>query len=217
MASLRTIIEQTKTPYRLVYVDAGAPGHVSREIGALCAAHGFTHLHDRDMLSPNQARNRGLAKAETPNVVFIDNDVFVAAGWLKALERCAAESGAEVVVPLTCQKRPLHTEIHQAGGSFTTDLSRFMARPSADLMVEREHRLQGRKVAEVTLARGETQCCEFHCVLVRRAVLTAQGGLDEGLLATREHIDFSMAVLRDGGRLMFEPASVVTYTNGIKH
>jgi hypothetical protein len=78
-------------------------------------------------------------------------------------------------------------------------------------MIDREHHLQGRKVSDVTLERGETQCCEFHCALVRRDALERHGEFDEGLLATREHIDFSLTVLRAGGKLIFEPSAVVTY------
>jgi len=209
--SLQSVAKETRAPFRLVYVDAGSPLAVSAEIARLCAANGWTHLRIDGFLTPNQARNRGLREARSRHVVFLDNDVIVAPGWLDALVRCAEETGAEIVVPLTCQKLPLHTEIHQAGGSFAADPQRFFANPTAEQLIEREHHLQGEKVADVTLERGDTQCCEFHCALVRRDVLLRHGGLDEGLMATREHIDFSMTVLRDGGRLVFEPASVVTY------
>ena len=53
--------------------------------------------------------------------------------------------------------------------------------------------------------------CGFHCVLVRRDVFDRFGHLDEKLLSTKEHIDFSMTVRNAGGKVMFEPASVITY------
>ncbi len=73
------------------------------------------------------------------------------------------------------------------------------------------HVLQGRKLREVELSRGETQCCEFHCALVRRDVFERFGDLDERLLATKEHIDFCLTIWAGGGRVMLEPDAVVTY------
>jgi cellulose synthase/poly-beta-1,6-N-acetylglucosamine synthase-like glycosyltransferase len=209
--SLKSIIADTAAPYELVYVDAGSPKAVAAELAELCRANGFRYLRCEHFLTPNQSRNIGWAAASTPYVAFVDNDVIVSPGWLQALERCAEETDAEVVAPLTCQKLPLHTEIHQAGGRFTDDLSTFFTRPAAERFVDEEHVLQGRKVGEVELTRQETQCCEFHCALVRREVLERLGGLDEELLATKEHIDFCMSVWRHGGKVMFEPSSVVTY------
>ncbi|MEM9782466.1 MAG: glycosyltransferase [Pseudomonadota bacterium] len=209
--SLRSIVEHTEQPYRLIYVDAGAPKRVSDQIAEICAENGFTHLRYEHYLSPNQSRNAGYRAADTRYVAFIDNDVIVSKDWLNALIDCAEETSAEVVTPLTCQKLPLHTEIHQAGGRFTDDLQTFFTRPVSERRIDEEHVLQGKMVSEVSLERGETHCCEFHCALVRRDVLDAIGGLDEGLLATKEHIDFCMTVWKRGGRVMFEPSSVVTY------
>lgn len=209
--SLDSVIADTARPYELVYVDGGSPKRVSAEIAERCRVQGFQHLRYDQFLSPNQSRNIGYAAATTPYVIFLDNDVIVSRGWLQALERCADETEADVVAPLTCQKLPLHTEIHQAGGRFTDDLATFFSRPEQERRIDEEHILQGRRVDEVQLARGETQCCEFHCALVRRVTLERLGGLDENLLATKEHIDFCMNVWRNGGKVIFEPSSVVTY------
>ncbi len=209
--SLRSVIEHTDLPYRLVYIDAGSPRHVARDISRLCAENGFSHVRINGYLSPNAARNMGLRLAATRHVVFLDNDVIVSGGWLEALVGCAEETGAEVVAPLTCQREPLHSEIHQAGGEFASDHRAFFAAAPEDHRITDIHVLQGRKVSETRLARGETQCCEFHCALVRRDAFERFGELDEGLLATKEHIDFCMTVWSGGGRVMFEPAAVVTY------
>lgn len=211
LESLLSIITETEEPYDLVYVDGNGPADLAEELRALCDEHGFRYLRHDTFLSPNQSRNVGIAAANTRYVAFIDNDVVVTRGWLKNMVTCAEETGAEVVAPLTCQKMPAHSEIHQAGGLFTDDLEKFLNGDPKDRRVNEIHVLQGEKVDQVELKRGETQCCEFHCALVRRDVFDRLGFLDEDLLATKEHIDFSLGVWKAGGKVMFEPSSVVTY------
>jgi GT2 family glycosyltransferase len=53
-------------------------------------------------------------------------------------------------------------------------------------------------------------------MLVRTEIFEEIGLLDEGLLSTREHIDFCMTVTSAGGTIYCEPASVVTYVPGLK-
>lgn len=209
--ALESIITETKGAYELIYLDGGSPKPMGRRLEALCRRHGFKYQRFDRYLSPNEARNIGQRQAKTDYVVFIDNDVIVSPGWLSALEACAEETGAEVVAPLTCQRDPLHHEIHQAGGEFTDDLPGFFQRPAKERRITDVHLLQGKKRVDVELKRGETQCCEFHCALVRRDVFTRFGDLDEDLMATKEHIDFCMNIWAQDGRVMFEPASVVTY------
>lgn len=209
--SLESIVDATRPGYELVYVDGGSPPEVEASLRSICGRHGFRYLRYECFLSPNQARNAGYRAVRTPYLAFVDNDVIVSEGWLTTLLECAEETGADVMVPLTCQKLPLHTEIHQAGGRFTADVRVFLDQPPAERRVEEVHTLQGERVEEVSLERGETQCCEFHCVLIRKEALDRTQGLDENLLATKEHIDFSLGVWAAGGRVVFEPRSIVTY------
>lgn len=211
LEAFESIVELTDEPIDLIYVDAGSPAHIATRISDMCAKSGFQYCRLDHFLSPNQARNFGYRKAQTPYIAFLDNDVIVSNGWLNSLLNRAKESGADVVVPLTCQKRPLHTEIHQAGGRITEDVQAFLNGPPEQRRLVDEHILQGQKVAEVDLMAGETQCCEFHCVLVRKTALDRTGGLDEELLATKEHLDFSLGVWKAGGKIVFEPESIVTY------
>ncbi len=209
--SLRSIVEYTPEPYELIYIDGASPRKVATEIEEICVDRGFCYQRYENYLVPNHARNLGHRLATTDYVVFVDNDVIVSPGWLEALIGCAAETRADVVAPLTCQRLPLHDEIHQAGGEFAKDLPTFLQSTADERRITDVHLLQGQKVADVSLQRGETQCCEFHCALVRRDAFARFGELDENLLATKEHIDFCMTVWTRGGRVMFEPTSIVTY------
>lgn len=209
--SLSSIVRHTAEPYHLIYLDGASPARVAAKTAAICVERGFSYLRYENFLTPNQARNIGQRLAETDYVVFVDNDVVVSEGWLPALVSCAEETRADVVAPLTCQRLPLHREIHQAGGEFAEDLATFLKSSPEERRITDVHLLQGEDVADVALQRGETQCCEFHCALVRKDAFERFGELDEKLLATKEHIDFCMTVWTRGGRVMFEPGSVVTY------
>jgi len=210
-ASLDAIYRYTDPPFRLVYVDGGSPSRLRRYLEAAARDRGFDLVRSDGYLAPNRARNLALPRVNTKYVVFIDNDVIVSPGWLPPLVQCAEETNAAIVGPLICESVPLHSTIHFAGGDCHID------------MVERDGRVerhlvetilrQGHRVVDVhhELRRVQTECAEFHCMLVRKSICDQVGPFDEALLSVRENIDFCMAVARAGGRVYVEPASIVTY------
>ena len=117
--SLDSLFANTAQPYALIYVDAGSPPDIARRLAELARQHRFTLLRCESYLTPNQARNLALPHVATKYTVFADNDVFFAPDWLAALERCAEDTGADIVSPVTCIGKPLHSLIHHAGGSAT--------------------------------------------------------------------------------------------------
>jgi GT2 family glycosyltransferase len=211
--SLASLYDEPGARFELIYVDAGGPAPLAEWLAESARSRGFRLIRTGHMLSPNEARNRGLRAATTPYVVFVDNDVIGKPGWLAALLACANETGADVVTPLICQGLPLHSIVHHAGGRICDDPVAFFDRKRGEREILEVLHAQGRKVDELAshADRSETQCCEFHCVLVRRSIFERIGPLDERLLATREHLDLSLSVLQAGGRIMFEPSAVVTH------
>jgi GT2 family glycosyltransferase len=209
--SLESLYAHTQIPFQLIYVDGGSPRPVQAYLQQQSVERGFQLIRTEHFLSPNQGRNLGLAEAKTDYVVFIDNDVEVAPGWLDALWRCAEETQATVVCPLTCIGTPLGETIHLAGGE-----ARIVMQVKGDKTVRRvheKHYFVNRAVADVQdqLQRRRCEFAEFHCMLVRRSLFNSIGVLDENLLSTREHIDFCLTVAQVGGTVYCEPASVVTY------
>jgi GT2 family glycosyltransferase len=205
--SLRSLLEATAGPFALVYVDAGSSAGVHTPIAELARRHDFTLLRSPSYLTPNQARNLALPFIRTRYAAFVDNDVVFAPGWLTALERCAEATDADIVAPLICIGSPVHRTVHHAGG-----LATIVERDGRRLFRE-QHHFNWKPVAEVRdkLMRGPTDMFEFHCVLFRMTVFARLGKMDEDLMGSHEHLDLSMKVRQAGGRIMFEPESVVTY------
>ncbi|PMB33934.1 glycosyl transferase family 2 [Fischerella thermalis CCMEE 5208] len=215
--SLESIYENTHVPFSLVYIDGNSPPKIAGYLEEQARQKEFDLIRTEYYLSPNQARNLGLHQVKTEYVVFIDNDVIVAPGWLDHLLQCAEETKATVVCPLTCIGEPLGETIHLAGGEAHIVVET-QEHNEAKRRVHEKHYFVNRKVAEVRnqLHRQQCEFAEFHCMLVRTEIFEQIGLLDEGLLSTREHIDFCLTVTNAGGTVYCEPASIVTYVPGLK-
>lgn len=209
--SLESIFQHTKVPFELIYVDGNSPRYVRDFLEDEASKRNFELIRTDYYLCPNAARNIGLQKVNTEYLVFIDNDVIVSEGWLEAMVNCADETGAVIVGPLVCQNEPAHQEIHCAGGEARIIVDKLGKRRLRERLYH-----QGKKVAAMMpkFHRTQTEIAEFHCVLVRKSIFEKIGLLDEALLNTREHVDFSMLVAQAGGSVYFEPTSIVTYVPG---
>ncbi|MGB3405703.1 MAG: glycosyltransferase [Microcoleaceae cyanobacterium] len=209
--SLDSIYEHTKIPFKLIYVDGNSPKHIQSYLQNKAETESFKIIRTDYYLSPNQARNIGLAEVDTKYLAFVDNDVVVTSGWLTQLIQCAEETDAAVVGPLMCQERPLHEIVHCAGGDSHIWVDKTGRRRFREKMC-----LQGKKVSEVRdrLQRQETELAEFHCVLIRRSIFDKIGVLDEAMLNTKEHLDLCMLVRQAGEKVYFEPNCIVTYVPG---
>lgn len=198
--------------FELVYVDAGSPRRVRREVARRAAEHGFDVARSDRLLSPNQARNLGAGRVHTRYAVFVDNDVRVRPGWLAPLVAAADETDAWLCGPLILLGRPGHEVVHSAGGELEIRDDGERRRLFDD------HRLVGVPAARLPdltaaapLGRERTGMLEFHCMLVRMDAYRELGGLDEALLSLYEYEDLCLSVAAAGGSIVVEPASVVTY------
>lgn len=211
--SLESIYATADIPFELIYIDPRSPRKISEWLKEESAAKGFRVIHLDRFVNPNEARNIGLRAASTEYVIFSDNDVICAEGWLSAAVRCADETEADVVQPLICEGLPVHSRVHFTKGAFAADNSAFFSAGAGDrdlLDVMIHHREPLEKIKGV-LKREQTDTCEFHCILIRRNVFDRVGPLDEDMGATKDHIDFSMLIAKVGGKIMFEPTSLITY------
>jgi len=205
--SLESIYANTDFPFTLVYVDGGSPTATRRYLAAQARARGFRLLRTDRYLTPNEARNLGIAQATTPYVVFVDNDVLVTPGWLEALVRCARETGAWVVGPLYCMGELEQQTVHMTGGHAN------ISEEGGKRRFLEDHRFWGKPLPQVRpgLRREPCEMVEFHCMLVGAHVFQRLGPLDEGLKSALENPDFCMSVRQAGGEVYFEPAALITY------
>ncbi len=207
--SLESVYRNTDTPFRLVYVDGGSPRSVERYLAAESAARGFNHLRTNRYLSPNEARNLGARLANSDYVAFLDNDVRVSPGWLRALLDCAEQTDASVVAPLYCFGNPPHARVHNAGG-----IAHFEKRGDVRRFVE-SHVYAKRWVRDIrpVLSRRPCENAEFHGMLVRSSFLKRVGPLDEAYLASAEaQVDLCLQARReDPTSVWFEPEASVTW------
>ena len=218
--SLESLYENTTFPFELVYVDNNSPTKLRQYLEVQAKVKGFELIRCDRYLSPNQARNFGLARVRSKYVVFADNDVIFAPNWLTALVDCTEATEATVVGSLVCQYQPFHEIVHCAGGEymsameyaeFTAGLPRPSDRPG--WQIEEKTPYQNRRIEEVSdrLKREPTGFVEFHSMLVRTEIFDRIGLLDEKFACTKEYLDFAMSVVRAGGTIYLEPASIVTF------
>lgn len=214
-ASLESVYRHTRYPFDLVYVDVCTPPVIQTYLEAQAQAKGFQLIRMDYYISPNQARNVGLRQvlkaAQSQYVVFLENDVVVEPGWLTQLVACAEDTGAEVVGPLTCIGQPEHGVIHNAGGA-TYILNDVKPDGRVKRRLRQEAYLTGKAIAQVQDQIHRVQCdyVEFHCLMARTDLFGKIGLLDEGMLATREHIDFCLSVTEVGGKIYCEREAIVT-------
>ncbi len=206
--SLQSIYEYTKTPFELVYIDGNSPRRVYKHLKSQAEKRGFKLIRENRYLSPNEARNIGIQAVNTKYLVFIDNDVVVSSGWLKALVSCAEDNHAAVVGPLQCEGLPLHQTVHCAGGE-----AHIVVDVRGQRLMREKMYFHKQPLAKVRqrLIQRKTELIEFHCMLVRRDIFEKIGLLDESMLNIKEHVDFCMQVAELGEQVYFEPDCVVTY------
>ncbi len=210
--SLETLYKNTDIPFELIYVDAGSPDHIRDYLLKQSQEKKFKLIRVEHYLTPNQTRNLAVKHITTPFAAFVENDVAVAQGWLLALLSCAQDTGCALVCPLTCQDKPIHENIHYSGGDMEIKeenkdgaVNRFIH--------ETMHHRQGSKHFEINppLQRAKVGYTEVHAFFIRTEFLAKINGFDEGVMSTRDHVDFSLNVRKAGGQIYFEPKAVITF------
>lgn len=205
--SLRSLFATISPDVPVVVVEGATPAATRAELEALRLERSYELISLPSMVKPNEARNRGVAATSTEYVVIADNDIEYEQGWLDALVRHAEANGSDAVAPLICIGPPAATVIHHAGGLLTAERTE-----RRGIKLSEAHRLMNVPLADAADALPEidNHVCEFHCMLTRRSLFDAMGGLDARLI-TREQLDFAMRALVLGARVTFAADAVVTY------
>jgi GT2 family glycosyltransferase len=205
--SLRSLFATISPEVPVVVVEGASPRETRAELEALRTERPYELISLPYMVKPNEARNRGIAAVSSEYVVIADNDIEFEHGWLDALESHALANDSDAVAPLICIGPPAATVIHHAGG-----LLKAARTERGGIKLSEAHRLMNVPLADASgsFPAIDNHVCEFHCMLVRRALLDEMGGLDERLI-TREQLDFAMRALVLDARVTFAADAVVTY------
>lgn len=208
--SLASLFECTNQPFDLVVVTGGIRGELRSWIEREAQQRGFLHVDAGRPLTPAEARNIGVAKSSTEYIAFVENDIVYTKGWLDELVRCADETGAHVVAPLTCEGRPLHTIVHHVG-PVETNRETFVGE-AGELDYEEEFYQQGANISDINhlLVRRRTQYVEMHCFLTRRSLFDRIGVFDPDIVS-KEYLDFCWRVRNAGESIWVEPDSIITF------
>jgi GT2 family glycosyltransferase len=145
-----------------------------------------------------RACNQGAARARGRYLVFLNNDTIPLEGWLAPL---VAEVERDPTV-MAVGSKLLYADgtIQHAGVAFSrvlrTPYHIYQRAPSDAPEVNRRRELQA-----VTAA----------CVLVRREEFGEIGGFDEGFRNSFEDVDLCLRLRERGGRVVYQPASVLVH------
>ena len=208
-AALDSIVEETPAPYRLLYLDCGAPDWLRETLADRADDWGLEVVRFDEPLWPHEARARIAPAIDTDYAVFIDNDVQVEPGWLDALVACADETRAGIVGPLYLWGDDIRAStIHMAGG-------RLIEEPAENgrRVLDEQHHLFNvdPRLVPHELVRRPCDFVEFHCMLIRTELIRDPAFFDPAIRCVHEHIDCALQSVARGFPVYFEPASRIQY------
>lgn len=209
VACVRSVVENTPVPYRLVLLDFG---YGAKTVAAVRAAAGARPVEvvPCGRVIPMVAFRDYLPKVTTPYVAWVDNDTYVTPGWMEALLDRAAR-GARVVLPVTLEREgldgdprrlPLRNHISHA------ELRRVDVNGVTYVF---DHKPYRRAAPEDIPAEPHTvDFFELHTFFAETAVLRQ---LDLPRMVVREHIDIGIQLHRLGVDIWCEPTARVQFDN----
>ncbi len=181
LACLAAIAETTPTDHQVIVVDNGTghdlPGQVIRND----TNRGFA-----------VACNQGAAAADSPVLVFLNNDTEPRRGWLPPLLNALNEPNVVAVAP----------RLLNADGTLQAAGAEIIAHHNGQL--EMMPCLRERARGPIRLAFGA-------CLAMTTEAFNAVGGFDERYLNSDEDFDLSFKIQAAGWVMMYEPASVVMH------
>jgi len=197
----RRVLATVSEPVRFVFAAHGLPDRVRRGLAPLVAS-GALEIVDPGPagLLPTHARIAVADAVATPWTVFLDNDVVPEPDWLARLIACAEETGAGVVGPAYLWRGTEGRDrVHMAGGTIA-----WSDGPGGRRIAE-EHGMCERLPSELPRAPERCDFVEFHCMLVRTALLRGSDLLRADVATVHEHLHASLAAREAGAETWHHP------------
>ena len=193
--------DATSVGYEVIVVDDASTDETP---GRLAQVTGIRVVRLDENVGFLGAANAGIAAALGRYVVLLNNDTVCRPGWLDALVATAAANpaigvvGAKLVYP--------DGRLQEAGGIIWQDGSGHNYGRDQDADDPRFNFVR------------DVDYCSGACLLVRRELLTALGGLDPRFSpAYYEDTDLCFSARAAGYRVVYQPAAVVCHLEGASH
>ena len=199
-ACLRSIADDVvSVPYEVIVVDDGSH---DRTAVLLLEVGGIRVVRSGRNRGHVNAVNSGIAAARGRFVVLLNNDTVVRPGWLDALVDRAEDDGDIGLVGA----KLVHPDgrLQEAGGIVFRNGSSWNYGRGDD------------PDSPAYSFPRDVDYCSGACLLVRREILDALGGLDTCYVpAYYEDVDLAFAARKLGYRVVYEPRSVVCHVEGV--
>jgi GT2 family glycosyltransferase len=198
MRCLRHLQAQQPPLEDVIVVDSGSTDGSPDDIRRTFPAVHVLELEDN--LGPSIARNHGLREAQTPFVLLVDDDVYLAADCTRLLLERLLAAGAVVAVP----RLLLHpdTDIIQLDGGDVHFVGTMIMRHARE------------KRASVPSGACAIGAFSTSCILADGPAMLDAGGLDEAFFIYFEDMEFGLRLRSFGHRLVFEPAAIAWHDRG---
>lgn len=165
-ACIRSILANTRLPYQLFVIDDASPDRrVWPGLQAFARRYGHVHcLRNSCNRGYTTTVNRGCAMAGASDVLLLNSDTVVTAGWLEKIAACAAGEDVATVTPLS-----------NAAGAFSVPVRNRVNRLPASWDIEAYSRLVERLSPGL---RPRVPVGNGFCLYVTRKALQRTGGFD---------------------------------------
>lgn len=149
------------------------------------------------------AANAGIAAAQAPIVQLLNDDCEVTRGWASAALRPFCDATVAAVAPLVLRHADRRL-VDSAGDDY--DYGGFARKIG-----------HGRELCRNDLSPREVFGASGSSAFYRRSALAVSGGFPESFGAYFEDVDLAFRLRRGGGRIMYEPGSVVVHRGGASY
>lgn len=201
-----SIYANTPEPFEIILSDAASSKETIDTIAALEDKYKNLHvIYNKENTGTTGQRNQGAYYAKGKYLTFMDNDVLVLSGWLKHLQRTAAQ----------------HEEIAMVGAKLLqTDAETVYYCGCHTITLEKEGKVYGiglnkegpmanlKKADMLAMQSGEVPWYTTTALLVKREAFFAIGGFDDmsdrkGIFIANEDKDLSLSIRKGGYKIFY--------------
>lgn len=208
LRSLPSALEGTASSYECIVVDHASSDGTAAAVRAHFPAARVIECHDNPGFGAGI--NRGLAVARGRELLWLNPDTELAPGSIARLS--AALQADDTIGVVGPRLQYPSGEIQQSRRRFPTRLTPFFESPLVQRWWPRSPTLARYYVADkAATVPQDVDWLYGACLLARREVVAAIGGMDESYFLYSEELDWCHRAARHGWRVRYVPGALVTH------